>query len=77
MENGRVAKEVPHLFQLASDQSTEDRVTRGRGPEMGADPVIPGSVKAAAGRVQASLHELGKGYSPIFVNEVSDLLVNR
>jgi hypothetical protein len=77
MENGRVSKEVPHLFQLACDQGTKNRVTRGRGPEVGADAVIPGSIKTSMGRVQAGVHELGEGHSPMFVNEVSDLLVNR
>jgi hypothetical protein len=77
MENGRVSKEVPHLFQLACDQGTKNRVTRGRGPEVGADLVIPGSVKAATGRVQAGVHELGEGNSPMLVNEVFDFLVNR
>jgi hypothetical protein len=77
MENGRVSEEVPHLFQLACDQGTENRVTRGRGPEVGADPVAPGRVKASTGRVQAGLHELGECNSPILLNEISDLLVNR
>jgi hypothetical protein len=77
MENGRVVKEVPHLFHLACDQGTENRMTRGRGPEVGADPVAPGRVKASMGRVQADLHELGECNAPMLVNELSDLLVNR
>jgi hypothetical protein len=77
MENGRVSEEVPHLFQLACDQGTENWVTRGRGPEVGADPGAPGRVKASMGRVQAGLHELGEGNAPMLVNEISDLLVNR
>src|SRR5262245_21767197 len=76
MENGRVSEEVPHLFQLACDQGTENRVTRGRGPEVSADPVAPGRVKASPGRVQAGLHELGEGNAPMLVNERSDLLLN-
>ena len=77
MENGRVAEEVPHLFHLAYDQGPEHRVTRGRGPEVGADPGAPGSVKASMGRVQTGLHELGECNAPMLVNESSDLLVNR
>jgi hypothetical protein len=77
MENGRVSEEVPHLFQLAYKQGTENRVTRRRGPEVGADPVAPGRVKASTGRVQAGLHELGECNAPMLVNELSDLLVNR
>src|SRR5262249_54454799 len=77
LENGRVAEEGPHLFQLADEQGTENRVTRGRGPEVGADPGAPGSVKASMGRVQASLHELSEGNAPMLLNEISDLLVNR
>jgi hypothetical protein len=77
MENRRVSEEVPHLFQLACDQGTENRVTRGGGPEVGADPVAPGSVKASTGRVQAGLHELGECHASILLNEISDLLVNR
>jgi len=77
MENGRVAEEVPHLFQLACDQGTENWVTRERGPEVDADPVAPGRVKASMGRVQAGLHELGECNTPMLLNESSDLLVNR
>jgi hypothetical protein len=77
MENGRVSEEVPHLFQLANKQGTENRVTRGRGPKVGADPGAPGRVKASMGRVQAILHELGEGNAPMLLNELSDLLVNR
>jgi hypothetical protein len=77
MENGRVAEEVPHLFQLAGDQGTEHRVTRGGSPKVGANPVTPGRIKAATGRIQAGLHELGKGNTPMLVNEISDFLVNR
>jgi hypothetical protein len=77
LEHGRIAEEVPHLFQLVCNQGTENRVTRGRGPEVGADPGAPGRVKAAMGRVQADLHELGEGNAPMLVNEISDLLVNR
>jgi hypothetical protein len=77
MENGRVSEEVPHLFQLACEQGTEHRVTRGRGPEVGADPGASRRVKASMGRVQAGLHELGEGNAPVLVNESFDLLVNR
>jgi hypothetical protein len=77
MEHGRVAEEVPHLFQLPCEQGPEHRVSRGRGPEVGADPGVPGSIKAATGRVQASLHELGEGNTPLLVNKIFDLLVNR
>lgn len=77
MKHGRVAEEVPHVFQLAREQGTEHRVTRGRGPEVGADPVAPGRVKASMGRVQAGLHELGEGNALMLLNESSDLLVNR
>jgi hypothetical protein len=77
MENGRLSEEVPHLFQLACDQGTENRVTRGRGPEVGADPVAPGRVKASMGRVQAGLHEPGEGHASMLLNESSDLLINR
>ena len=77
LEHGRVAEEVPHVFQLAGEQGPEHRVTRGRGPEVGADPGAPGRVKAAMGRVQAGLHELGEGHAPMLVNASSDLLLNR
>jgi hypothetical protein len=65
------------LFQLAYEQGTKNRVTRGRGPEVGADPVAPGRVKASTRRVQAGLHELGECNTPMLLNEISDLLVNR
>jgi hypothetical protein len=77
MENGRVSEEVPHLFQLACDQGPKNRVTRRRGPEVGADPGAHGRVKTSMGRVQAGLHELGKCNSPMLLNEISDFLVNR
>ena len=66
MGNGRVSEEVPHLLQLPRDQGTENRVTRGRGPEVGADPVTPGRIKASTGRVQAGLHERAKVIRPSF-----------
>jgi len=65
------------LFQLACDQGTENRVTRGRGPEVGADPGAPGSVKASMRRVQAGLHELGEGHAPSLLHKIADRLVNR
>lgn len=77
MENGRVAEEVPHLLQLARDQGAENRMTRRRGPEVGANPVAPGSVKAALGRVQAGLHKLSERNAPILLNKLSDFLFNR
>jgi hypothetical protein len=77
VENGRVAEEVPHLFQLACDQGTENRVTCRRGSEVGADPVASGRVKASTGRVQADLHELGEGNAPMRLNELPNLLVKR
>jgi hypothetical protein len=77
MENAWFSEEMPHLFQLACDQGTESRVTHGRGPEVGADPLGPGRVKAAWARVQAGLHELGECNSPMLLNQIPDLLVNR
>ena len=68
---------MPHLLELPCDQGAEDRVTRGRGPEVRADPVALGRVKASTGRVQAGLHELSECDSPILLNQISDLPVNR
>ncbi len=66
-----------HVLQLTCDQGTENRVTRGGGPEVRADPVAPGRVKASKGRVQAGLHELGECDPPFLLDQISDLLVNR
>jgi len=77
MENRWVSEEVPHLFQLACDQGAESRVTHGRSPEVGADPLGPGSVEAPPARVQAGLHEPGERNSPMLLNESPDLLVDR
>ena len=76
MENGRVSEQVPHLPQLPRDQGAENRMTRGRGAEVGADPAAPGRTKTPTGRVKAGLHEPSECDSPILLNEAPDLLVN-
>jgi len=70
------AKEAPHLLQLPCDQGAKNRVTRGGGPEVATDPVLPGIVKSSTGRVQAHLHELGECDSPVLLNQIFDLLAN-
>src|SRR5688572_20157967 len=77
MESGGVSEAVPHLFQLARNQGAESRVTQRRRSEVRADRLGPGSVEASTARVQTGLHELGEGDSPMLLNEVPDLPLNR
>jgi hypothetical protein len=60
VEDRRLSEQMPHLFQLARNQSAEQRMAHGGGPEMAADPLPPAGVKAPLGRVQADLHELSE-----------------
>ena len=49
VEHRRLAEEVPHLLKLPSDEPAEHGMTRGGGPEVGVNLVVPGGIESPIG----------------------------